>query len=265
MFIFLSKFLPLFIYPVGLTFVLLVLALIFRNKNKMRNGFIIAAMLLVFISGNRWVAMSLIRSLEWRYMPIEKTEEAEVAVVLGGATEPAQYPRTAAEVNGAADRMLYAARLYKDGSIKTLLLSGGSIPWYGAYTSPPALEMQEILNLTGVPNDVIWLETRSQNTYENALYSAEILKEHDVNKVLLITSAMHMPRSVKLFEAQGLEVIPAPTDYTVTQAGWQNLWHPSLEEFFINLLPTYGNISQTTYALKEYVGMTVYSLQGWMK
>lgn len=265
MFVFLSKFLPIFVYPVGLSFVLLVAAIVFSKKNTLRNGLIIAALALIFISGNRWVSMSLARSLEWRYLPPVEVPEVQVAVVLGGGTEGMQYPRSMAEVNSAGDRLLYAARLYQQRKVETLLLSGGNIAWYGENSSSPAEDMQELLLLTSVPESAMWLEMQSQNTSENAQYSADILREENVNTVLLITSAMHMPRAVKLFEAQGLTVIPAPTDYTVTQAGWQNLWHGSFEQFVINLFPTSGNIALTTNVLKEYIGMAVASLQSGQK
>jgi len=111
----------------------------------------------------------------------------------------------------------------------------------------------------------MWIEPDSLNTYENALFSAEILRDHDVDTVLLITSAMHMPRSVPLFEAQGITVIPAPADYTVTQQGWEALWSSSFESILTGLVPSSGNIALTTNVMKEYIGMAVYSLQGWMK
>ncbi len=242
-------------------FILLVAAIIFNKKKKLRNGLILAALALLFISGNRWVSMSLARSLEWRYLPPAEIPAVQVAVVLGGGTESMQYPRSMAEVNSAGDRVLYAARLYQQGKVDTLLLSGGNIAWYGENSSSPAEDMQELLLLTRVPETAMWLEMQSQNTSENALYSAKILRAQNIDTVLLITSAMHMPRAVQLFEAQGLTVIPAPTDYTVTQAGWQNLWHSSFEQFVINLMPTSGNISLTTNVLKEYIGMAVARLQ----
>ncbi len=209
--------------------------------------------------------MSLARSLEWRYLPPADFSPVEVAVVLGGATEPDQYPRSGVEVNSAGDRVLYAAKLYQEGKVKNLLLSGGTISWYEGDTSTPAQEMKEILILTGVPETALWLEDQSQNTEENALFSARILKEKGVSQVLLITSAMHMPRSVQMFESQGVQVIPAPTDYTVTRTGWENLWHGSIQEGILNLLPTSGNIALTTNVLKEYIGMGMYSTRDWLK
>ena len=64
-----------------------------------------------------------------------------------------------------------------------------------------------------------------------------------------------MPRSVALFEAQGLQVVPLPTDYNVTQNGWEEMLHPTLEAFVISLVPTGANLAATTSALHEYIGM----------
>jgi len=71
-----------------------------------------------------------------------------------------------------------------------------------------------------------------------------------------------MPRAVHIFEAQGFEVIPAPTDYSITEASWQQLWSPNLAAQLINFFPTASNLSGTTGALKEYLGMLFYTLQG---
>jgi uncharacterized SAM-binding protein YcdF (DUF218 family) len=89
-----------------------------------------------------------------------------------------------------------------------------------------------------------------------------MIKENKFEKVILVTSALHMPRSVALFESQGCEVIPAPADFTITQASWERLWHPSIEEFFLNLLPSYTHLSMVTKTMKEYFGMFYYKLTG---
>lgn len=109
MFVFLSKFLPLFVYPLGLACVLLILALI-RSSTRVKSFLISGALILLWLGGNRWVAYSLARSLEWRYLPPKDIPQAEAIVVLGGGTEAPSYPRLFVEVNGAGDRVLFAAR-----------------------------------------------------------------------------------------------------------------------------------------------------------
>jgi len=124
--------------------------------------------------------------------------------------------------------------------------------------------MAEVLFLTGVPREDVWLQGRSQNTYEDALYCAELLSEKGVQRVLLVTSAMHMPRSVALFEKQGIEVVPAPTDFKVTEAIWADLTGGTPQEIIISFIPNVSNLSLTSAALKEYLGFWVYRLRGWV-
>jgi uncharacterized SAM-binding protein YcdF (DUF218 family) len=262
MMIFLSKFLPLFVYPVGLIGIALVAALVLRRWSRLRNGLIIAAVAILFLCGNRWTAVWLTRSLEWRYFPPNPVPTAQAIVVLGGGTESAAYPRSTVEINGAGDRVLYAARLYKAGKAPYLLLSGGNITWLETRSSTPAQEMADILSLMDVPQSAMWLQGQSQNTYEDALYSSRMLKAKGITRVLLVTSAMHMPRSVELFHAQGIDVIPAPTDYSVTQADWTDLTHPNLEAAILDLVPTASNLGATSGVMKEYLGMLVYGLGG---
>lgn len=263
MFVFLSKFLPLFVYPLGLACVFLIVALL-RKSTRSKQILAASALLVLWLGGNRWVAYSLARSLEWRYLPPAEIPNAEVIVVLGGGTEAPSYPRRFVEINGAGDRVLFAARLYKQGKAPHLLLSGGYISWLSQRGSTPAEEMADLMQLIGIPDEALWLQPRSQNTYEDALYSAEILRAKGIRKIILVTSAQHMPRSVALFEHQGFEVIPAPTDYTVTESNWQDLWQPNLASQIINLLPTADNLGLTTSSLKEYLGILIYHLQGWL-
>jgi uncharacterized SAM-binding protein YcdF (DUF218 family) len=72
-----------------------------------------------------------------------------------------------------------------------------------------------------------------------------------------------MPRAMAVFQKQGLEVIPAPTDFKVTQDVWDGLLHGSPESYIINLLPDASDLGSITNALKEYIGLFVYRLMGW--
>jgi uncharacterized SAM-binding protein YcdF (DUF218 family) len=123
--------------------------------------------------------------------------------------------------------------------------------------------MAALLKWMGVPEEAIWQQGRSHNTYEDALYSAEILREKGVRRILLVTSAWHMPRSVKLFEAQGFQVIPLPSDYNVTDKSWQKMLHADWRSYVLDLFPSVGNLSLTTRMLKEYFGLVIYGLRGW--
>lgn len=254
---FLSKFLPLFVYPAGLASIFLLTALFYWKKQRLARRLVLGALLLIFLGGNRWISMSLVRSLEQRYLPQKSYPTADVAVVLGGGTDTQQYPRSTVEVNGAGDRVIFGLKLYKDGITPKLLVTGGNADWQGEYASSPAEDMASLLMLMGVPEADLILEPDSLNTFEDAQFSAKIIQDQGFKKVILVTSALHMPRSVKLFQEAGVEVIPAPVDYTITDQEWQELMQPSLENILINILPTSGNLKSTTSSMKEYIGMVV--------
>ena len=264
MFVYLSKLLPLLVYPLGLAVIILIVALALEKRSHWRKGLTLAALALLWLASNRWVSYGLARTLEWRHLPEDRSPRAPVIVVLGGGTESADPPRPMTEVNAAGDRVLYAARLYHEGAAPHILVSGGNLEFSTARGATPAEEMADLLSLTDVPVEAVWIQAESQNTYEDALYSAQMLAEQEINEIILVTSAMHMPRSLALFEKQGLDVTPAPVDFTITQQNWENAFKPGLDEFLIYLLPNASSLGLTTNVLKEYLGMLVYGLRGWL-
>ena len=110
MFLYLSKLLPLFIYPLGLATIVLVLIVLLRRRPRWVLGLSLLALLLIWVGGNRLISMAIIRSLEWRYAPLATDAgadtNAEVIVVLGGGTRPQTPPRPLHEINEAGDRLL---------------------------------------------------------------------------------------------------------------------------------------------------------------
>jgi uncharacterized SAM-binding protein YcdF (DUF218 family) len=259
MFVFLSKLLPPLIYPLGLACVMIVLAFFLVHRLGLQRVVLGVALVCLLLGGSGWIASGLARSLEWRYLPPETVPQADVIVLLGGGTQPARAPRPMVEVTGAGDRVLYTAWLYKQGKAAHILLSGGSLDWSQSDISP-ADDMATLLEMMDVPREALWFERESRNTYENALYSARILREKGIQRILLVTSALHMPRSVRLFQAQGLEVIPLPTDYSVTQGDQSQV---DIRALVLGLLPSAQNLTLTSRVLKEYIGIFVYDLRGW--
>lgn len=260
--IFFSKFLPILVYPLGLACLLILLGILFKKKSALTTKFMLAALILLWLAGNHWVSYLLARSLEWQNLPASELPQADVIVILGGGTEAADYPRSAVEINSAGDRVLHGAHLYKQGAAPHILVSGSSITWMTSSSTSPAQEMTELLVELGVPDQAIWQESQSLNTYENALYCAQFLKGKGINRIILVTSALHFPRAKALFEYQGLTVIPAPTDFTITQKSWDKMFEPNLPNQIINLLPNSSSLSLTTNVLKEYIGILVSGLRG---
>lgn len=263
MFLFLSKLLPLFLYPLGLACLLMVVALVMSWKRSRWGMLPIALGLIVLLLGsNSWVANGLVQSLEWQQLPAKELPTADAIVVLGGATKPAFPPRPTVDLSEQGDRVFYGAQLYREGKAPVVIASGGRIAWRGGGPSESA-DMAEILKTLGVPASAILQDPTSLNTYQNAVNVRQIIKTRGIRTILLVTSAMHMPRSLQIFRRQGIEAIPAPTDFLVTQ---QEIGEPnsSFQATLLSLLPDADRLDKTTRALKEYIGMVVYRLRGWI-
>ncbi|GAB4276188.1 MAG: YdcF family protein [Oscillatoriaceae cyanobacterium] len=264
MFLFISKLLPLFIYPLGLACALMVAALIWmRRRPRWARGAIVSALVVLILGSNPWVSYGLAQSLEWQNLPQSELPRAEAIVVLGGGIQPGIKPRPWVEVSDAGDRILYGALLYRQGKAPYLILSGGRIEWKGG-GPPESADMAKIAEAMGVPPEVIFQDPDSHNTYENAVNVRKILDAKNIKgPVLLVTSASHMPRSLGVFRRQGIEAIPAPTDFFLTQQELEELkgtWQSRL----LNILPDAYHLHKITQNLKEYIGSGVYRLRGWM-
>ena len=263
MFLFLSKLLPLFLYPLGLACVLLVVALVMSwRRSRWVPLPVVLALIVLLLGSNSWVANSLVRSLEWQHIPVGKLPTADAIVLLGGATKSAFPPRPAVDLSEEGDRVLYAAQLFREGKAPVVIASGGRIDWRGGGLAESS-DMADILVSLGVPNSAILQDSKSLNTYQNAVNVRQIMQEQGIRRVLLVTSAMHMPRSLRIFQRQGIEAIPAPTDFLITQ---QEINEPSSspQATLLNLVPDADQLQNTTRALKEYIGTVVYHLRGWL-
>jgi uncharacterized SAM-binding protein YcdF (DUF218 family) len=145
-----------------------------------------------------------------------------------------------------------------------VLVSGGIVGVDGPAIEPGAEAMAELLALMGVPPSALWLEPLSRNTYENAVETKKLLDAEGIDRIILVTSALHMPRAAAIFAKQGYAIIPAPTDYKVTAADWDYYWAPDPSIQLFNLLPSARSLDLTAQALKEYIGIAVYRVRGWL-
>jgi uncharacterized SAM-binding protein YcdF (DUF218 family) len=259
MFLFLSKLLPLLFYPLGLTIVLTIagLVLIKRRRRRLASLLGIIAVWILYWSSTDLVAQGLTQSLEFQNLPAS-IPSADAIVILGGATKSATSPRVLPEVGEAGDRVIYGAKLYKDGKAPKIILSGGRIPWGGDIGSESS-DMAILLDLFGVPRDAILEDPASLNTIENAKNVKQLIERENIRSMLLVTSGTHMPRSLAIFRKLGMEVSPAPTDFQSTNVPQAVQGRGQL----LKLLPDAENLMLTTRALKEWVGLVVYRLRGW--
>jgi uncharacterized SAM-binding protein YcdF (DUF218 family) len=263
MFLFISKLLPLFFYPLGASCILLIVALgLWWSSSRWTPAAIGAALLILFISGNPWFSNWLAQSLEWQYIPKTELPTADAIVVLGGGIRSQAYPRPDADFSDAGDRVWYGATLYKQKKAPKIIVSGGSISWKGG-GNPEAEDLTKLLVTMGVPAENIIQEGASFNTRENAVYVKKILKAQNFKTILLVTSAMHMPRSMAIFKRVGINAIAAPTDYHISRL---ELAEPNrqTESTILSFFPNEERFWLTTQAIREYIGLLVYKLKGWL-
>lgn len=254
-FLSLSKLLPPLVYPLGLMLFLGAVAALLCLAGR-RGASVIAGLvglLILGISATPAFSYWLIGHLEDQYppRPAEQLPEAQAIVMLGGGASAEPRTELGIDLHEAADRIIHSAQLFWAGKAPTLVLSGGGHALLGT-TGPEATPIANLLVEIGIPRDVIQLETESLNTRQNAVEVRRLLPSR-VNRVLLVTSASHMPRAKAVFDRLGFEVEPAATDY-------QALGRISSP---IDWIPSAEGLLLSTKAFKEYLGTFVYGIKGW--
>jgi uncharacterized SAM-binding protein YcdF (DUF218 family) len=175
--------------------------------------------------------------------------DAQAIVILAGGRR-----RNAPEYGGetlnrlSLERVRYGARLARQTGLP-VLVTGGTVLNPG---TPEALLMRDALERDfHVP--VRWTESASRDTRENAAYSAQILKQSGVRRVVLVTHAAHMRRAQAEFAAAGIAVVPAPTGFLHSPAAGGTM----LSEF-----PNAGASYAGWYAVHEWIGNLVRNFGG---
>ena len=158
----------------------------------------------------RWLGGAL--ESEWPVVKAEDAPKADAIVLLGGGMGSNTNVYPYAEMWSGADRVWHAARLYKAGKAPIVIPSG---------TGERESSLPLLLDL-GVPESAIVIEDKARNTEENAKFVERILEPRNTQntrkRVLLVTSAWHMRRSVLMYRryAPSLEIVPAAADYEAT-------------------------------------------------
>jgi uncharacterized SAM-binding protein YcdF (DUF218 family) len=262
--LFLSKVLPLLlVYPLGVTCFLLVIALVLIwRKSPWSAAPVGTALAILWLSSNVWSMNWMLQSLEYQHVPKGELPKAEAIVMLGGATRSQTDPRPSVDLREQGDRVLYTAQLYRQGKAPLIIISGGRIEWMES-GKPESTDVAQLLTADfGIPASAIVEEQNSMNTYENAVNVQKILQQRGIQKFLLVTSAFHMPRSMRIFQKLAMNPIAAPTDYLVAKG---ELAEPTqtVEAFILGLLPSSDKLEKFSLALKERFGTWTYILKGW--
>ncbi len=236
----LDKIFTVFAMPVGVACIAGALALAALVRGRLRCAGWLIAFATVWLWG--WstplVAGSVTGPLVERYpyRPPVDTPSADAIVLLGGTGD---------------GRVWQAARLYHAGKAPLIIVTGG-LAWDSPARSDATVKQMQ-LGALGVPDHATIIENDSRNTRQNALFVARIAASLGIEHVLLATSAYHMPRAAATFRRTGLHVIQAAPWRQVRPGPW-----------ILKILPNATALSNSTMALREYLGLAIYRVRGWI-
>jgi|SRR5688500_4869880 len=228
--------------------------LLSRRPERIRRAraLLAGAIVILFVFGTRFGSNLLVGGLEGRHPPlvVANTAKADAIVVLGGEArfEPGT---TTATVLGtpSADRLVHGIVLWRAGLAPSIVVTGGAGDLRGR--GPAAADGMRALALDlGVPESALIVDTKSRNTAENASEARKLLP--DATRIVLVTSALHMPRSVALFRRQGFEVSAAPAGSAATDKPLG----------LLDLLPRASRLTSSDEAIHEYAGLLAYKIAG---
>jgi uncharacterized SAM-binding protein YcdF (DUF218 family) len=254
-----SKLFSVMVYPAGFFVTLFLLSLVFLlfKKKKMAIISFSAGILPLVAFSTPVVSYKIVRSLESRFDPPATFSHVPAIVLLGGGTQSATPPRRYVETNCFGDRIFHAIRLAKAHYAPIIICTGGRINFFdsapGSEAADMATMLREFVNLDSI---TIVMEDKAQNTHDHGPKVAEIFKKRGLKKeIILVTSAMHMYRSVKVFKKAGFIVHPAPTDY------WKDRY---IQKNIFDFLPAADALAASTAAIHEYYGLLAYWFLGWL-
>ncbi|MCK9195833.1 MAG: YdcF family protein [Syntrophales bacterium] len=239
---------PLF-QPLSIVLVLLVSGLMLMWMTRKKNIgkiFLTLGTILLLIASYGFLADRLVVSLENRYFPllnaknIHNSKDIKWIVVLGGGSLPDPRLPLSSQLNpDSLARLLEGVRLHRQLPDSRLILSGGAV----FQDAPESETLAKTAILMGMSESDMVRENKSLDTADQAKFISNIVGD---NKFILVTSAIHMPRSMALFRKFGMNPIAAPTNYMVVK---QSRIHP--QAFF----PGSGSLREMEAAIHEYLGL----------
>ncbi len=219
-----------------------------RYRYLGRTVMVVSVMSLLALStdaGSAW----LIRPLEQQSLQaklIEKNKSQAIVVLGGGRARVASGQGDYDQVGPITlMRLRAAARLQRQTHVP-LLVSGGAPDGQGE--SEAVLMARSLKDDFGV--EARWVESDSINTNQNAILSAQLLRQENIQQIFLVTDAIHMPRARWAFEHAGLHVVPVPSQFVAS------------DDFQLaRFIPNAQSLKNSHYAIHEWLGLLVYRLR----
>ena len=245
--LFLNKLLPIFVLPLGLAFLLLAFALLRRKRWPA-----VLAAAVLYLSSIPAVGNRLIGWLETRHpaVPIASVEKADAIVVLGGIFGPQVKAGFLANIAESGERLEAGIVLHKAGAAPWLVFTGGRIPWEGR-DKVEGEDSRDAAIARGVPAEKILVTREVGNTADEAQAVRDLMRTHNLKRIILVTTGWHMPRSAWLFRRAGIDCVIFPVDFRRD---------PTRNTTLLDFLPEAGAMKDTETTLREVYGNLFYRI-----
>jgi uncharacterized SAM-binding protein YcdF (DUF218 family) len=244
--IYLHKILPLLVSPLSIVLIIILIGTFFKSKKISLLGLLILIFCSVPIISNK-----LIFYLEKDYslQSVKDVTNADAIVVLSGMISTINSKeKLSYEFNDSIDRILSGIDLFKEDKASFLILTNGKMPW--SVGIPEGEYLKDFSIKYGIPEDRILLTDNVQNTDQEAISVKKLLKTNEAN-IILVTSAFHMPRAKKVFEAANIKVIPFAVDFKT----------PIKKITIIDFIPSANSLKDTSHFFREMIGRLYYNLK----
>lgn len=251
MFFILSKLLYFLLAPISWIFILLIVRLVVKSSSIKRKISVCIIIISVVFS-NPFIYRSLVIFYQPKKLDLDKNIRFSVGILLGGLS---MYDKNnVGYFVESSDRFIQTANLYHSGYIKKIIVSGGSGILIKKEPDEASFLRKELIR-NGIPDSAIIIEKKSKNTYENAVFSKKIVDSlHLLPPYIIVTSAIHVPRSAKVFAKAGF------TNYTMYPCNYDVVENKYVLEDY--LIPDISLLKKWKDFIKEIVGTKVYQLTG---
>lgn len=253
MFFVLSKILYFLISP--LTWIIALISYSLFGKNKIwKKRTLVISLIILLVFSNQFIFDRCMNLWEKDVVKITDLKHYDYAIVLGGMIFYDSENDIIIPLKS-IDRLLKTIELYKKGKVDKIFISGGS----GSLIYPEFREgkiIKDFLVSIGIPEQDVLYEVKSRNTYENAYYTKQSLKnEIDNKKFLLVTSSFHMRRANACFIKQGIHADLYPVER------YSGPLRFDIDYLYVPNINTFAN---WMIIIKEIIGYIAYDIVGYI-
>lgn len=245
----LKKIIGAWLMPLPLSVLLITIGCIFvwRKRERIGRWFVTSGLIVLIICSCTAVSDLALLPLEERYPKWDgQPNQSEFVVVMGASQSDApRLPTTNRPNSAAIYRLLEGIAIYRVNPGCKLIISGGP---------ENTMILARVADSIGIPARDLILQANSHDTEEEVGLLKPLVQGH---RFTVVTSAAHMPRTITLFQAAGLNPIPAPTHFLD-----RNNPHPNWRDF---ILPDTESLARAEFAVHEYLGLWWLKIKNWLR